>query len=64
MELKDQYSGIQGKDVIVDAKTEFTTIAMDHVLTAAMKDEEYKDTRFTITLDVLKKPEILTLPES
>lgn len=64
VELKDQYSGIQGKDVIVDAKTEFTTIAMDHVLTAAMKDEEYKDTRFTITLDVLKKPEILTLPET
>lgn len=31
-------------------------------VTAVMQDEAYKDKSFTITLDVLKKPEIRTLP--
>lgn len=33
-------------------------------ITAVMKDEEYRDKRFTITLDVLKKPEVETLPDT
>lgn len=31
-------------------------------VSAVMKDEEYKDKNFTITLEVLKKPEVETLP--
>lgn len=33
-------------------------------VTAVMKDEEYKDKSFTITLDVLKKPEVTVLPDT
>lgn len=32
------------------------------IVSAVMKDEEYKDKSFSITLDVLKKPEMETLP--
>lgn len=33
-------------------------------VTATMKAEEYKDKSFTITLDVLKKPEITAIPDT
>ena len=33
-------------------------------VSAVMKDEEYKDKSFTITLDVLKKPEVEMIPDT
>lgn len=40
------------------------TVSGSVTITADMKDEEYRDKSFTITLEVLKKPEVETVPET